>query len=71
MEIIEKGKLPGERLYKGTCSNCNCRIRFREDEAERRTGRNSSFLEVKCPTRGCDVKIYVDTSLFGGSSGDM
>lgn len=61
MEIIEKGQLPGEREHTGTCSNCRCKVRFKEKEAEYRSyPRNEAVWVVKCPTPGCGKEIFVD-----------
>jgi hypothetical protein len=61
MEILEEGKLPGEKEHIGRCSNCGCRLKFKQHEAQFRSfPKNESAWVIKCPTRGCGREIYVD-----------
>ena len=64
MEITRVGKLPSENLYKGTCSNCHCEVKFKEGEAkvetfdDPRESQSFTNVTVKCPTPGCNYTIF-------------
>ena len=64
MKILQKGTLPQNILYIGTCTNCSCKVEASYTEV---TGRNlgdrysGEFIEtyVLCPTQGCGRRIIV------------
>jgi len=51
MKIIKKGKLPGEELFTGTCSNCRTRFECLRSEGKYEVGdqRDGPFLRATCP----------------------
>ena len=51
MRIIEKGKLPEERLWLGTCYNCKSKIEAKEKELSNigHDQRDGWYGDGKCP----------------------
>lgn len=59
MEIIAKGKLPDEDLFKGSCHNCKSVMRFKRGEAKQVIYDQREFGEVAtatCPV--CAKEFY-------------
>ncbi len=54
MKVLREGKLPGEKIFQGTCHNCRARVEFTAKEATRRSDSKAFvWFEVNCPTIGC------------------
>lgn len=67
MEIIHRGKLPGTRRYKSTCSNCKTVFSFLHCEARLSTDpRDGNCLIVMCPLVGCSKEAWVLESEYVG-----
>ncbi len=50
MEIIERGKLPEEREFYGTCSHCKTKFKCKKKEGDFfEDQRDGPFLRVICP----------------------
>ena len=60
MKILKSGKLPkpGYSL-KGECHNCHCIILCTPFEVEYEEDRGRDDPVTKCPTLGCNTKIYL------------
>lgn len=56
VEIIETGKLPGEKEYTTTCHSCKTKFKFKRKEAAYKSGdqRDGSYLQINCPLHGCN-----------------
>jgi len=53
MRIIKQGVAPTERVYCGTCRNCETEIEFKQHEAKTNFDqRDGNYLSIKCPTCG-------------------
>ena len=65
MKVIKPGIPKSETLMGGTCTSCGCEIECKLHEADHNCGYsqlcgvNEDFYTVKCPTDGCNRKIYV------------
>ena len=55
MKIVKPGKVPGDRLLRGTCRTCGCVVECKQSEAryEGRDPREPGAWYVPCPTAGC------------------
>jgi hypothetical protein len=43
--------MEAERLFQGTCRNCDCQVEFKHHEGEViRDHRDGDFIRVNCPT---------------------
>ena len=60
MEILKEGNMPRPKEYQGKCSTCGCVIQVTEHEIEWEEDRGRDYATCKCPTSGCDRKIYVE-----------
>ena len=60
MKIIKEGKLPEEKLLRGTCGYCKCEVEFKQGEATRNSHRNETYYTVTCPTLNCHHSITVE-----------
>lgn len=61
VKIISPGKLPGERVYRATCSYCHCHFEFFAKEAQYTSDqREGDAYKIACPTEGCGRPVYVD-----------
>lgn len=64
MKIIKQGKFPRptERLYRGTCPQCDCIIEVTENEVVYcQYGELPDKFNGVCPTAGCNYSpIYVN-----------
>lgn len=70
VDIIEKGELPGEKLYETTCSNCKTRFRFKKDEAKvNYDQREGDYLSIACPLTGCNKTVTVDIDSYNRQYG--
>ena len=64
MEIINRGKLPSERVYTATCTNCGSVLRFTHAEATHHSDqRDGNFVSVKCPVCHHNVTHYEKPAL--------
>lgn len=64
-KIISAGQLPGERLYRMTCSNCGTLFEALQKELQRtdsRDQRDAGLMEIKCPLLGCHNKVIAGRS---------
>lgn len=51
MKILKQGRMEAERLFQGTCRNCDCQVEFKHHEGEViRDHRDGDFIRVNCPT---------------------
>jgi len=79
MRIIVRGNLPGDQIYKATCSHCKTQFECLKHEGDFFAGdqRDGPFLRVICPV--CTQKAIAyptgkyedrskDNSRWGGSS---
>ncbi len=60
MKIITRGILPGERLYRLNCSNCNTIFECLQKELtpfDSRDERDYGKMEITCPLEGCGTKV--------------
>jgi DNA-directed RNA polymerase subunit RPC12/RpoP len=63
MQILNKGKRPGELQAKGKCNTCNASVKFKQKEAKFVADqRDGDYYEISCPT--CENKITVAADLF-------
>jgi hypothetical protein len=56
VEIIKRGKLPGNQVHECTCRDCKTVFRFKEAEAEYVSDqRDGNALKISCPvcSRAC------------------
>lgn len=59
MKIIERGQLPGKKVYQARCHYCRTLVEFERGEASVLGGvRNDRYLQVQCPV--CPHKITTD-----------
>jgi len=57
MKIIKQGKLPGEELWGGECSNCHTVVEFRRKEGKYSDDqRDGQHCTIPCPL--CERTIY-------------
>lgn len=60
MEILERGKLPSEKVYVCTCNSCESKVRFTEGEANYQPDqRDGDYVWVKCPVCSSIITHYV------------
>lgn len=53
MEIIFRGKPPGEKVINSTCSNCKTVFRYKESEGKiTYDQRDGNFISIACPVCG-------------------
>lgn len=58
MNILEKGRLPADQIFRGRCTNCNCLIECTSKEIVHDLDEDGGvFGERACPTDGCDYII--------------
>lgn len=59
IKITKPGKLPAEKPYAGSCTNCGCHITCKRKDGEYIDDqRDGDCLKVRCPTDGCSSFIY-------------
>lgn len=58
MQILKKGKKPGDAVHNGTCSHCKTEVEFMRSEGTTSTDPRDGvgLVSVDCPI--CDQKIY-------------
>lgn len=57
MRIVERGTLPEEQLWQGTCTHCRTRIEFERHEGKFHDDqRDGSYVTIACPV--CQMTIY-------------
>lgn len=57
MEILNRGELPEERNWVGTCNQCHSRIRAKQKELEiHHCQREGSWGTANCPV--CSISMY-------------
>ena len=59
MRIIKQGRLPGDRIWHGTCHNCKTEAEAEERELQiTHDQRDGPFGECKCPLCGARMIFY-------------
>ena len=65
MKILEKGKIPGEKIAQARCGSCKTLFEFAQKEAtlvpDQRAG---CFYKILCPLEGCGKLVVVNPSVF-------
>lgn len=61
MEIIKKGKLPGERERTVECGQCGTTFKAKDGEGQtwQDQRENDSGVKFKCPLPGCNNTVWV------------
>ncbi len=61
VEIISRGMLPVEDIFKGTCGNCKTVFKFKRDEADQVLfiERGGPCLSISCPLDECNETVNV------------
>lgn len=58
IEIIQRGMLPADKVYKSTCRECHSTLQFKRGDARYVSDqRDGDALVVKCPV--CKQEIWV------------
>ncbi len=60
IEIINEGKLPEKRKFKGVCNNCGCVFTCHQKDAQTQHGHNWIVYRITCPQVGCHYKVYLE-----------
>lgn len=68
MKILKKGRIPGDIIHIGKCTNCGTEVEFKRSEGEFiHDPRDGDHVKVACPV--CQQPIYSHIR-SGNRSGD-
>jgi len=61
MEIISKGSLPSEAVYRTACPKCKTEFRFKKSETRPSPDqRDAGQFYIECPLAGCGRTVWND-----------